>query len=64
MSVWLGRDMIDWEKPVVVRLNNATPIGYKPKKLEQDIGVLLEDYRERGDRRMLFLARLEFNTQS
>jgi hypothetical protein len=64
VTIWLGRDMIDWEKTVSVRLNNDIPLGYKPKKLEQDIGVLLEDYRERGDRRMLFLAKLEFNTRS
>ncbi|MBX9583283.1 MAG: hypothetical protein K2X87_23525, partial [Gemmataceae bacterium] len=60
VSVWLGKDMIDWSKPVKVLLNGGPPIGWKPRVLEPDMGVLLEDYHKRGDRRMLYLARLEF----
>lgn len=60
VSVWLGRDMIDWTKPVYVRLNNAIPNGWKAKVLTPDMEVLLEDYWHRGDRRMLYLAKLEF----
>ena len=32
----------------------------RPRKLEPDLDILLEDYRERGDRRMLFTGRLQF----
>jgi hypothetical protein len=60
VTVWLSRDMIDWSKPVHVRLNEQAPFNWKPKILEPDIGVLLDDYQERGDRRMLFLQKLEF----
>jgi pimeloyl-ACP methyl ester carboxylesterase len=62
ISVWLGRDMIDWSRPVQVYVNNNIPSGWKigGKIVEQDINVLLEDYWQRGDRRTLFLARLEF----
>jgi pimeloyl-ACP methyl ester carboxylesterase len=66
VSVWLGRDMIDWSRPVRVSMNGSVATGWKTRgqKIEQDVNVLLEDYWQRGDRRMLFLARLEFtNTQ-
>ena len=33
-----------------------------PKVIEPNLEVLLEDYYERGDRRMLFLNKLEFDT--
>lgn len=60
ISVWLGRDMIDWSKKLLVTVNGSRPNGWTPRVVEQDIHVLLEDYWHRGDRRMLFLARLEF----
>jgi pimeloyl-ACP methyl ester carboxylesterase len=60
MTVWFGRDMINWDQRVSVSINGTAPVGYKPKKLEPDYGVLLEDYHDRGDRRILFLAKLEF----
>lgn len=62
VSVWLGKDMIDWSKPVRVNLNGSTAVGWRPRVLEPDIGVLLEDYYQRGDRRMLYLARIELNS--
>ena len=62
VTVWLSRDMIDWSKPVGVRLNNQQPYSWKPKVLEPDLGVLLDDYYIRGDRRMLFLQKLEFSS--
>ena len=61
LSVWLTRDLIDWSKPVRVNINGAAARNYRAKVLKPDLGVLLEDYRERGDRRMLVLGRLEFN---
>ena len=60
LTICLSSDMIDWSKPVVVRLNGGTPNGYRAKQLEPNLEVLLEDYYERGDRRMLFLNKLEF----
>lgn len=60
VSVWLGRDMIDWARPVKVSVNGMVPPEGRAKVLTPDMGVLLEDYYERGDRRMLYLARLEF----
>jgi pimeloyl-ACP methyl ester carboxylesterase len=60
VSVWLGRDMIDWTKPVRVNLNGSVAPGWRPQVIRPDVGVMLEDYYQRGDRRMLYLARLEF----
>ncbi|MFO0803500.1 MAG: PHB depolymerase family esterase [Gemmataceae bacterium] len=62
ISIWIGRDMIDWSRPVKISINGVVASGWKAggKKIDQDINVLLEDYWHRGDRRMLFLARLEF----
>ncbi len=60
VSIWLGADMIDWTKPVRIGLNGRAPNGYRPAVLKPDPQVLLEDYWNRGDRRMLYLARLEF----
>lgn len=62
LTIWLGREMIDWTKPIQVQLNGE--LKMRPKVLEPDIGVLLEDYRDRGDRRMLFLAKLEFESRN
>jgi hypothetical protein len=62
ISIYLGRDMINWSRPVRVSINRNLAPGWKTggKMIEQDINVLMEDYYQRGDRRMLFLARLEF----
>jgi pimeloyl-ACP methyl ester carboxylesterase len=60
-SIWLSHEMIDWTKPVTVNVNGSVAPGWRGKNITPDINVLLEDYRERGDRRMLFLQRLEFN---
>ena len=62
VSILLTADLIDWQKPVRVILNNTPARGYKPKVLEPDLELLLEDYRIRGDRRVLLLNRLEFKT--
>jgi pimeloyl-ACP methyl ester carboxylesterase len=57
VSLWLGRGMIDFEKPITVRLNfnlRLNNVTVKPS-----MGVLLEDFYARGDRQRLYLARVE-----
>jgi hypothetical protein len=66
LSVWLSQEMIDWTKPVTVNIGGRVardPAGkeFRGRKLEPDLEVLLDDYRERGDRRMLYTGRLQFN---
>lgn len=61
-SILLTSDLIDWQKGITVVINNTTAPGYsRPKKLEPNLDILLEDYRERGDRRVLLWGRLEFS---
>ena len=62
-TIWLSGDMIDWTKPVHVQHFGGELVGYKPKVMEPNLEVLLEDYYERGDRRMLFLNKLEFTVR-
>ncbi|VTR94943.1 Uncharacterized protein OS=Planctomyces maris DSM 8797 GN=PM8797T_05990 PE=4 SV=1: Abhydrolase_6 [Gemmata massiliana] len=63
LTVWLSADMIDWAKPVKVQINAAVPSAWpKAKVIAPSLDVLLEDYFERGDRRMLFLNKLELKT--
>lgn len=65
LTIWLSSDMIpNWNEPVRVQINGTVPNGYPRvgKVIKPDLEVLLEDYYKRGDRRMLFLNKLEFST--
>jgi pimeloyl-ACP methyl ester carboxylesterase len=57
--IWLDRDMIDWSKPIYVRHNGNVPRGFKPQVIKPDLDVMLEELYKHGDRRMLFLNRLD-----
>ncbi len=57
LRLWLGRGMIDFEKPVSVRVNFALRVNNVAVK--PSLAVLLEDFFERGDRQRLYLARLD-----
>jgi hypothetical protein len=58
LTVWLSNDMIDWAKEVRVQVNGSVPRGYKPRKFDPSLEILLEDYAARGDRRRLFMNKL------
>lgn len=67
VTIWLSADMINWQQPVRVTLNGAAPnvpAPWRPKVLTPDMEVLLEDYHQRGDRRMLFIGKLEFENRN
>jgi hypothetical protein len=62
-SVLLTSELIDWTRGVTVVVNGSPAPGYsRPKVLEPNLEQLLEDYRERGDRRVLLWGRLELST--
>jgi pimeloyl-ACP methyl ester carboxylesterase len=61
VTIWLDREMIDWSKPISVRINTDVPRGWKPKVLSPDLDVMLEQYYEHGDRSLLFLNKLSFD---
>jgi hypothetical protein len=57
VTLWLSRDMIDFTKPVTIRVNGAPERTNKP--IKPSLNTLLEDFYLRGDRHRLFLAKLE-----
>lgn len=61
VTVWLSSEMIDWTKPVRVQVNGTIPNGFprQGKAVEPNLEVLLEDYYDRGDRRQLFLNKID-----
>jgi dienelactone hydrolase len=58
VTLWLGRGMIDFDKPVSVNVDLGSK-ELKDLKVKPSLGVLLEDFFERGDRQRLYLARVE-----
>lgn len=57
--IWLERDLIDWSKPVNVSVNGQRPINFRPKVLTPDLGLMFEELYRTGDRKMLFMGKLE-----
>lgn len=70
VTVWLTRDMIDWTKPLLVSVARRVPLTasigggpptkWKPERIEPNLEVLLNEFAERGDRRTVFLQKIEF----
>jgi pimeloyl-ACP methyl ester carboxylesterase len=70
VCVWLTRDMINWAQPLGVTIRGNQPITvimdgsgttkWKPQVIQPSLEVLLNDYAERGDRRLLYMQKLEF----
>jgi dienelactone hydrolase len=59
ITVWLSRDMIDYSKPVTVRINSATRMN--GQRVQPSLATLLEDFYQRGDRQRLYWAKLDFD---
>jgi pimeloyl-ACP methyl ester carboxylesterase len=64
VTLWLGRNaqgqnMVDLTKPVLVRTTLDKPLARK--NLTPSLETLLEDLYQRGDRQLLFLARIDLN---
>jgi pimeloyl-ACP methyl ester carboxylesterase len=55
LSIWLGKGMIDYSKPVRVLINNKS---FK-KEMTPKLSVLLEDLYERGDRQRPYYQRID-----
>ncbi len=59
VTVWLGRDMIDFTKPASINVNGVS--RWMNKKIELSLPTLMEDFYARGDRQRLFFAKVEMN---
>lgn len=60
LTVWLGRDpqgrdMVDFNKPVTIKVNGADLV--KQRTMKPSLEILLEDFYQRGDRQRLFFAK-------
>jgi hypothetical protein len=60
LTVWFGKGMVDYTKPVKVQV--ADVAGGKPlsKVITPEIPVLMEDLYQRSDRQRPYFARLDF----
>ncbi|MBY0523105.1 MAG: hypothetical protein K2R98_06885 [Gemmataceae bacterium] len=56
MTIWIGRGMVDFEKPVSIQVN--LNLRVRERKLTPSLGTLLEDFYERNDRQRLFLVKI------
>jgi len=59
VTVWLGPSMIDFTKPVALRVNNQQ---LAPMPVRASLETLLEDVYQRGDRQQLYIARVSVKT--
>jgi hypothetical protein len=58
LTLWFGKGMVDYAKPVTVKLDRTS----KPvtRMIAPEIPVLMEDLYERGDRQRPYFARMDF----
>jgi hypothetical protein len=59
VSVWLTKDMIDFTKPLTVRVNSS--IRLNNRRVSPSLVTMLEDLYVRGDRQRLYWAKLDFD---
>lgn len=64
LSVWIGRDaqgryLLDLDRPVTIRV--GLDYVWNNKKVPASLGVLMEDLYRRGDRKQLYVARVDIN---
>jgi pimeloyl-ACP methyl ester carboxylesterase len=57
VTVWLAPNMIDFTKPVLVRIN-GNQIG-QPRVVPPNLATLLEEFNHSGDRQRLYYAKME-----
>jgi hypothetical protein len=63
VTVWLGRNskgqtQIDFDKTITVRVGLRAMFN---RKVTPSLAIMLEDLAKRGDRKHLFLARIDMN---
>lgn len=64
VRVWLNASMVSFENPVEIRIQGPPGSVFQSnfkKKLEPNVGVLLEDYYQRGDSKNLFVQYVDFS---
>jgi hypothetical protein len=59
VTVWLGRDMVDFNKPITIRINGGVRLANY--KVVPKLETLLDDLYQRGDRQRVFWAKVDFD---
>jgi hypothetical protein len=59
LTVWLTRDMIDFTKPLTIRINDR--LVWQNRLVQPSLATMLEDLYTRGDHERLFWAKLDFD---
>jgi pimeloyl-ACP methyl ester carboxylesterase len=59
-TIWFGQGMFDYSKPVKVTVGEKKPLL---KEVKPNLGVLMEDLYERGDRQRPYFDKLELKIQ-
>ena len=62
LSVWLNSAMVDFDQELEIRINPGHGVTSRTfrGRVEPRLSVLLEDFYARGDRRNLYVARIDF----
>ncbi|MFN4257933.1 MAG: hypothetical protein ACK4RK_01445 [Gemmataceae bacterium] len=61
VTVWINPRMVDFSKPVTIRINASMVWNNFGRPLKPSLETLMEDFYDRGDRNRLYLARVDFN---
>ncbi len=61
-SVWIGKDMINFEQPIKIEWNNLNITVNNNKPIQPNLEVLLEDLYTRGDRQRPYFDRVILST--
>jgi predicted esterase len=61
LTIWLSPAMVDFEQPVEIKVNPGSGGPTFKKQVKPSLEVMLEDFHERGDRRSLYFARVDFD---
>jgi hypothetical protein len=56
-ALWIHPDLVDLTKKVIVKVKTQQKHN---AFIDPDAAATLEDYRDRGDRQRLFVAKIEF----
>jgi predicted esterase len=56
ITVWFGKGMLDYSKPVRVKINDAKPVT---QTISPNIEVLMEDLYQRGDRQRPYFEKID-----
>ncbi|MBM4071896.1 MAG: hypothetical protein FJ271_23665 [Planctomycetes bacterium] len=58
VTIWFGSKMIDFTKPVQLRINGSAD---RRRTVQPSLRVLIDNFCERGDRQRLYTAKIDLN---